>query len=37
MIDCVLSRPRASHVHEGVRRDVFALCQSFPLYDAATV
>ena len=37
MIDRVLSRPRAAHVHEGVRRDVFALCHRFPLYDAAAV
>ncbi|CAN5890414.1 serine hydroxymethyltransferase [soil metagenome] len=34
MIDRVLSKPESSSVRESVRREVYALCQSYPLYDS---
>jgi glycine hydroxymethyltransferase len=33
LMDRVLSRPESESVREVVRREVFVLCERFPLYD----
>ncbi|MDX1532117.1 MAG: serine hydroxymethyltransferase, partial [Rhodothermales bacterium] len=37
LIDRVLSKPESESVREMVRREVFVLCEQFPLYESAVV
>ncbi len=37
MMDRILSKPESESIREAVRRDVFVMCEGFPLYDMAAV
>ena len=37
LIDKVLQNPTNDHIHQQVSKEVFGLCEQFPLYDFVTM